>query len=607
MFSSGMVRRFTLLVALILVSQSGCDCEGKVREARKASVDRKVAERPQPSVTEQQRRESEPNDSPERATPIGLAQELRPIHAEIESADDVDWFVIEPAEGARGLYELTIEPRDEGLDVALYLEAPGHEQLPPMLYDLEGPGKSESIPILEVDSKPVRFFVTGKGGSRGAYVVDLRRRLSAGAVAAEPNDYPEVATALSVPGEIQGFYDRPGDRDVFFVAPAHLKEGVYSLEVGAVPGLSQHVRVYDRASLERPILQLTVSPRQGATIPNIALGGAPQGLWFVLESADENFDRQRGYRLRLIEHPAPGGGYRLEQEPNDTAEAAQAASLGEVVRGYLHEPSDVDRFRVELAAAPAAAQEVASRPEAPSDRREEDRDDGALGQTRPAVDYWEAVPLKQPHRHVVQVRLTPLSQRHQIGLRWITDSATSGRHQDLTPLRAGQPLVFCNHVVEAGSFDVEVRSVQMDEQQPAQGYDYELAFDDIASQQGLEVEPNDELVQADRLVTGEERIGYISLEGDRDFYAFVVPAVDDGPEDEEGQRRVKIVLRGNSLNLGFQLLDDEGGLVADVNRTGAGADEELAMDLPRGLYYVAIAATRGSSCEPYRLSLEFGD
>jgi hypothetical protein len=55
--------------------------------------------------------------------------------------------------------------------------------------------------------------------------------------------------------------------------------------------------------------------------------------------------------------------------------------------------------------------------------------------------------------------------------------------------------------------------------------------------------------------------------------------------------------------MSFDVLDDEGGVVARVNRSGVGGDEEIALDLPPGLYYLRVDSERGFNCEPYRLSI----
>lgn len=115
----------------------------------------------------------------------------------------------------------------------------------------------------------------------------------------------------------------------------------------------------------------------------------------------------------------------------------------------------------------------------------------------------------------------------------------------------------------------------------------------------------------------------ISAAGDVDVFAFAVPFPTPAAQPEQGTakagapsnaaaqaspvppkpRKVHLTLGANPLNLGFKLLDDEGGLVAQVNRSGAGGEERLQIDLPPGLYFVHVAAKRGSGCSPYTLSV----
>ncbi len=208
----------------------------------------------------------------------------------------------------------------------------------------------------------------------------------------------------------------------------------------------------------------------------------------------------------------------------------------------------------------------------------------------------------------------------------------------MRPSRADQPLILCNLVVGAGSYDVEVRSLEMrDRAMAARSYDYELAFSNITQTPGLEIEPNDTFEQADKLAMGQTRVGYITHLGDVDVFAFAVhapapkaaaakavtPGFDapregatpgfDEPagaaevveivEIDETPQRVNIHLEGNALNLEFKLVDDEGGLVANVNRAGPGADERLGVELPPGLYFVAVSASQGFNCEPYRITI----
>ncbi|MBA2661197.1 MAG: hypothetical protein H0U74_02820, partial [Bradymonadaceae bacterium] len=344
-------RRIFLGSLLLLVALAGCDCEQRVRKLAKPSDEKRVAARTEFAQIDQLS-EVEPNDGPRQATPIVIRNELRPVHAEIDSAQDIDWFSVTSEGEERVMVELSVEPSDAALNVAIYLEVPGALDVEPLLYDVARAGEIESIPILLIGPEPLRFFVAGVGGTVGKYTIQFRRRLSGGAIEAEPNDFAHTPTALTIPGEIQGFYDRPRDRDIYHVGADQLKGEVYSLEITSIEGLTQSVNVYADARLEQPLLSLSVTSRGPASIPNFALPAEAQGLWFVL-SAGEGYDRQRGYRLKILEHPAETE-FTLEREPNDTEANPQPVVLGEVLRGYLHDPTDVDRFRLTLEAAPAS-------------------------------------------------------------------------------------------------------------------------------------------------------------------------------------------------------------------------------------------------------------
>ncbi len=637
-------RRIILGSLLLLLAISGCDCEARVRQlvSKKSNEDERIAARTE-VVQQEQAREIEPNDGPESATSIILRRELRPVYGALSSAQDIDWFSVATEEESEDLFELIVTPLDSSLDVALYLEVPGAPDAPPLLYDVARAGQAESVPILSVGSltggkEPLRFFVAVSGSAESVraenseYKVEFRRRLSGGMVESEPNDQAHLATKLKVPGEIQGFYDRPRDQDIYYVAAEDLSGSVYRLEVSNIAGLTQRVRVFADRALEEALLQLTVSAGASAQIPNFSVPEGAQGLWIVLTAGD-GFDRERGYRLKIIEH-APVTGVVLEGEPNDTAERAQRIEPGAVVRGYLHDPSDVDRFRWVL-----ASEDVVQAEDTLQAPLEEPAlaGDGALEEVVP-VDPLAMLPVKEAPQQVMQARLVPLAAEHRLGMRWISGQSV----QDVVANAADEALAFCNVQVEEGTFDLEVRSVEMIEAErpvggavAARGFDYELRVENIAGTPGLEVEPNDRAEIADRLEPGQTRIGYISRAGDVDVFGFAVtapqaaagsvpkivmqadglpgleveegeqPAGNDGADAEDALYKVTVHLGANPLNLEFSLFDDEGGQIAHVNRAGPGADENLVMELPAGVYFVVVKAERGAGCEPYRLTVRW--
>ncbi|WP_230467450.1 hypothetical protein [Lujinxingia vulgaris] len=635
---------YTATILGLALGASGCDVESKVRSLMDKGEDQRVIAAEERQQTTELR-ETEPNDSIAQATSLSLGVDMRPIHGAIEPAEDVDWFVLEPPQGESWLVDLSVIPSGDALDAAIYVEVEGEGDFPELLYQVAGPGEVETVPMISVPAEGRRFFVSGADGSAGEYRVEVSRRLSAGAVEVEPNDFAHIASPLAVPGEVQGVYDRPQDRDIFFVKTDDLDPSkVYTLEVSSVAGISQTLRIYGAPELEAALLELTVAEDRPAIIPNIALASGAQGLWFVL-TAGEAYDRQRGYRLRVIEHP-PEPEFVVEREPNDSAAGAQNVDFEEVVRAYLHAPGDVDRYRFVI--------------EAPEHDEVEYVLDGSspdAGDDAPQVeaDPWAAVPEKEAPEVVAQLTLNPLKEDHRLALRWLPDVESGEREFSMEAEEPRESLTVCNHVLGPGAYDVEVRAAESNFSLVNRSYDYELRLRNVAQTPGLEIEPNDAPEEADRLVPTAARVGFVSTEGDVDYYAFLVgpaevAAVADAPAEkrEEGARSdddaageqqvapeatepgaiaeadpgaaaptadplgwqppetesVRVRVKANRLNLRFELLDDERARVAQVNRAGPGADEELAIDLPHGLYYLAVSASGGSSCEPYEVTVE---
>ncbi|RDV39045.1 hypothetical protein DV096_00285 [Bradymonadaceae bacterium TMQ3] len=636
--------RYTAAILSLALGVSGCDVESKVRSLMGKSEDERVI----PAEARQQTtelRETEPNDSAAQATAIVLGVDMRPTHGAIEPDEDVDWFVVQPPTGETWLVDVSVTPVGETLDAAIYVEVEGQGDFPELLYQVAGAGEVEAVPMMSVPAEGRRFFVSGADGTTGDYRVDVSRRLSAGAVEVEPNDFAHIASPLSVPGEVQGVYDRPQDRDIYFVKTDDLDPGkVYSLEVSSVAGMSQTLRIYGAPELEAALLELVVAEDRPAIIPNIALASGAQGLWFVL-TAGEAYDRQRGYRLRVIEHP-PEPEFVVEREPNDNAGGAQVIDFENVVRAYLHAPGDVDRYRFMITPPEAEEVEYVLDESAPVAG-----DEAVQGEES---DPWAAVPEKEAPEVVAQLNVNPLKEDHRLALRWIPDVETGEREFSLEAQEPRESLTVCNHVLGPGAYDVEVRAAESNFSLVNRSYDYELRLRNVAKTPGLEIEPNNAPEEADRLVANAARVGFISTEGDVDYYAFLVgagesedPHKEHVREPEEGARSdddaaaeraaseatepgaipegdpgaaaptadslgwqppeteaVRVRVKANRLNVRFELLDDERARVAQVNRAGPGADEELSIDLPHGLYYLAVSASGGSSCEPYEVTVE---
>ncbi len=68
-----------------------------------------------------------------------------------------------------------------------------------------------------------------------------------------------------------------------------------------------------------------------------------------------------------------------------------------------------------------------------------------------------------------------------------------------------------------------------------------------------------------------------------------------------------VAVEAKRVDLEFDLVDQEGGLVARAHNGGPGAGERLSVDLPSGVYYVRVRASGAAGCDPYRVSLGFAE
>jgi hypothetical protein len=618
------LRRLTFAVLATTLMTSSCDCDDKIRKMisnpgeRGESATKKLDTG---DLGKQGPAEKEPNDFAEQATLLELGGDLRPVVGEVENETDRDWFALTSRNDEIWQVEATITPKSDRLDPVVRVAIDDAEDAA-LTYDIAGPGEPEVIPILNVTPDPTRIYVRGKEGSKGQYELTFKKRLSGGAIEAEPNDEVSVAERFKAPGEIQGFHDRPNDRDVFYVPRKNLTGEVFDFEVTST-GYPQTIAVYGDRKLETPLVRMQVPPEEPARIPNLELPEGALGVWIV-SSAGESYSRDRSYRLRLLPHSPEA--VELEAEPNDTDETAQKLALGDELAGYLHTPDDVDRLRIyvdgvpveegdEGADAGTAKQKPegapdAGGPEKPVDAGAADQGD-AGAQPKAPVDPLAALPEKESPEHLVRVDLTPRKETLRVAL-----AKYDGADADPVVLEAdepGEPVVLCNVRQDDGYVDVEVRPLSSEEDTMTSGFDYTLTSSDVSEREGLEIEPNDARETADRLTPEQPRDGFVTTEGDVDVYAFGITVPETRPDPDAGSqptpsmpnqtRRVELRLEGNALNMSFDVLDDEGGVVARVNRSGVGGDEEIALDLPPGLYYLRVDSERGFNCEPYRLSI----
>jgi hypothetical protein len=663
-----------LLVLCGVLTLSSCTCENTIRKmVSNPTPGNKARKHWDDAGESSQPTEEEPNDAREQATLVRLGNELRPVEGDVSSGSDTDWFSLKTESKEPWLMTVRVEALSKDFDpvVDVELEESDGEVIS---YDTVGVGETEEIRHLAVSSDAQRLAIrAAEGGDGGAYRMSLEKQLSGGAVEREPNDIRKSATLFEFPGEFQGFFGRPGDRDWFYALRGEFEPGIYQVTATPTGQFPYTYELYTGRSATEPYLTRQVPPEERALIPNLRIPDKLDGLWFRFE-AGEKFSAKTGYRLRAVEHP-PVDDAILEGEPNDAADDAIELMVGETTRGYLHSPTDTDRFDLAVgrehpsqepaASSDAGAGETEEQKDTTSGEEEaadtgtdtDGGDDPDAGSVEPVyVPPIERVARKESPEHVVQVGLKPMAKSDRLALLWWRDGeAEEGAEPAaIEANEEGESVKICNHPVDRGIMRLGVRGAKIEQKQLRGDFTYELAAVDIASKvDGLEIEPNDEREEADRLDFGVSRTGYIARSGDRDVYAFGIPnprkmealaeqqrrleqaagesddgapsepAVDDSadagvskedsadagdtgsePVEPPEPVGVKIALQGNQLNLGFEVLDGQGGLVARVDRSGPGANEKTEIDLPPGLYFVVVESNRGFECRPYTLSVD---
>lgn len=534
------------LCAVLLLG--GCDCENRVRRALSdpgargdrhkgpdSSVDQGVVV--EPSSTEPE--EVEPNARRAQATRYELGAELRALRASIGTTGDQDWFLIGSARDE--LLEVSVEPVDDALDVSVELMSSDDT---PLRYEIAGAGKPEVVPWVRVQGgQALAIKITAKSG-QGSYRVNFRRHLSAGALEAEPNEIWSDAMRFAGAMELQGFYDRPGDRDLFLLE-GHAEQ-VQRLELSGLEGMRQRVVLVRD---EREVWSRDLVEGQGLVLPN--LGG--QGWGLGLSTQEGAFSRDVPYRLKtsLVSAPDEIEGKRVmwEAEPNDPVEAqpvGRVESLSAeplVVQGSILDEQDLDVFG-----------------------------------------------FMAPGAEVVRMKLTASEEGRRVWMRL-------GEGDEQVWAVGAQGVERCL-MIEAGRTDAIEITLGGKPARAGRAATYSFEAWSVVSgerAQGQEVEPNDTMKQATMHAGADVPwVGYVLTEQDQDWYLFEV---------NEAEQLIGLVVDAHELDLMLSLRDDQGGVVADVQGSGAGGQEALELRLPQGKYLVKVSSQKGSSCEPYRLSL----
>lgn len=592
-------RTFVMLASCSLLI-GACDYEDKVRKAlsdrKKDQRAGKVDKDPQGQPLSSEPREQEPNNTRAQASSIMLGKELRSVLAELPAQSDVDWYVLRA--GEPGLFELTVDAKSEDLDLIAVIDI-GKEQLE---YNLGGAGEAEVIPIVSLGVDDVVVRIEAKHGA-GEYALRFKKRLSAGAIEAEPNDLREFAQLVKLPGELQGFYDRPGDVDYFEFDLSQTSAGaVYQLEVSALDEVGQRVMLFRDGQVE-PMLEQDIGPGQSFRIPNMGLSGGLGGLWLGLAASNDGFSREKPYRLALVPHPPTNPGQVLEIEPNDTPPQEPTVELLDKpveLLGYLHREDDRDVFLVRLPQA-STPTPVAAPVKAPGEEPSSENEAlmGALGGDSASASALAGLPEFAPKvrpEHLLELVVTPRAKDTVLGVVMQTGAAARVEQR---ALRAGESVSLCHMPLAAGDYPFTIQPVRLGER--AGGFDYSVRLMDHAASvsEGIEIEPNNTRGEPDRVELGGSIGGFIATGADEDVYFFELPGAVDGPFE-----KIEVSLGAHPLDLEFSLFDVDGASLGSAQRAGKGGVEKLAISLPPGRYFASVRSRNGATCEPYSLSVK---
>jgi hypothetical protein len=333
---------------------------------------------------------------------------------------------------------------------------------------------------------------------------------------------------------------------------------------------------------KEPDLILNSGVGEGITLPNLQMMPTPMRIGLSLA---DGFERDRPYRLgvrRLMDFGAP-----VEGEPND--KKPMEIGAGTLV-GFLHGEADVDRFAVDLSESTEAIEAENAVPSGSVDEKPvaaevvpsaEDRTIAAV------IPRSEKVPAKWlPH-----IRVRPLLK---------------GLTLEVRGLPGMKKTEMCGLPSDSSRFDLEVRAVQRPSPIRNDRPHYRVDIQNQADLPGIENEPNEEMKSADVLLPDEPRRGTLFQQDDKDLYVFSVVFDDsEAGQDPAPAQEVAVKLTpGGKDILTMAMVDSEGGVVARTRGKHAGGEVSLALELPKGIYFLGVTSEGATGCEPYAIQLK---
>ncbi len=326
-----------------------------------------------------------------------------------------------------------------------------------------------------------------------------------------------------------------------FQVPREGEQRVFHLSVSAVPDVDAAISLYDELGY---LIRRGDSngPGEGEKLKSLGLGA---GTYYLQVSGDRGQENSRvGYVLKLESEPVSG-----EQEPNDRYTHANRLIFDRDMTGFINPAGDVD---------------------------------------------WYRLVLYETRRQVITAKVGPtanidpvleLYRGHDEQLILVDDR---GRDE-------GE--IIKNLGVREGIYYLRVSSGHAGEQNPNDPYT--LLVEKREWSEDEEFEINNTIEQADVLVLGGLKRGYITPRGDRDFYSFFV--------ERPGKYTFEVspVLL---LDLALHVYDDQGQLLNRINQQPVEEGEQGTVHLEAGQYYISVVNMNAyeNSRDAYVLRASYG-
>ncbi len=367
----------------------------------------------------------------------------------------------------------------------------------------------------------------------------------------EPNNDAEQAEFVSNSEIIRGFIDEKLDQDWYKIHIPEDSSAILKAELTGIHDINLKMELFDNKA-DKPVREINRNKEgEGETLTNYLL---TPGNYFLrvrelwLKKFDKKFNDSLAYHLKINLEKVNQG---IELEPNDRAVESNKLIPGVPKRGYISPRNEKDWYKLSLLPVENQYLEI----------------------TLTGIEDVDlSLKVYDPIEAVI----------------YAADENGKGEGEKITNLGIEPEKEFYYIVVEGGSWQSNETS------------QYELMAQFVQTTQKVELEPNDRMVKATTIASGDTIYGFIDKEKDEDWYH-----IDKGTFDTQ-VARVEVA---GVPNVDFQIdiINDMEETVLSVNETGEQEDERLTnIGLQRSIdYFVRLKSVgKGSNdTDQYSISL----